>query len=165
MPGRFNYTPTAGTILTAGQDQVISALFAPSDTADYTTITASTTINVIAATPPPVPPQVLTIAPVSSKQGLTGFTVNYNEPLGASSASNSVLYRIFAAVTKIVKKHKQRLFTRPLAIRSVSPSSSGNMVTINLAKRFKGTVQVTVQGTITATNGASSNVNTSTIVK
>jgi hypothetical protein len=72
---------------------------------------------------------------------------------------------VFATVTKIVKKHKQTLFTKVLPIRGVSPSSSGNTVTINLSKPFRGMVKVTGQGTITAANGASSSVNTSMNVK
>ena len=110
------------------------------------------------AAPTPTLPQVLAIAGASSKKGLTSFTVRYNEPLSSSSASGSGLYQVFAAVTKIVKKHKETLVTKALAIRSVSPSSGSSTVTINLAKPFKGTVQVMVQGNITAANGASNSV-------
>jgi hypothetical protein len=84
--------------------------------------------------------------------------VSYNEPLSSSSAGNSALYHILAAVTRIVKKHKETLFTKPLAIRGVSPNSSSNAVTISLAKPYKGAVQVGVQGTVTAANGASKSV-------
>ena len=101
---------------------------------------------------------MLAIAGVSSKKGLTSFTVSYNEPLSSSSASNSGLYQVFAAVTKIVKKHEETRFTKALAIRSVSPNSTSSTVTINLAKPFKGRVQVMVQGNITAGNGASNSV-------
>jgi Repeat of unknown function (DUF5650) len=108
--------------------------------------------------PTPTLPQVLAIGGVSSKKGLTSFTVSYNEPLSSSSASSSGLYQVFAAVTKIVKKHKEALFTKALAIRSVSLGSTGSTVTINLAKPFKGRVEVMVQGNITAGNGASNSV-------
>ena len=114
--------------------------------------------NVPTPTPTPTLPQVLAIAGVSSKKGLTSFTVSYNEPLSSSSASSSGLYQVFAAVTKIVKKHKETLFTKALAIRSVSPNSTSSTVTIKLAKPFKGRVQVMVQGNITAGNGASNSV-------
>jgi hypothetical protein len=111
-----------------------------------------------AAAPTLTPPQVLAIAGVSSKKGLTSFTVSYNEPLSSRSASSSGLYQVFAAVTKIVEKHKETLFTKALAIRSVSPNSSSSTVTINLDKPFKGPVQVMVQGNITAANRASNRV-------
>ena len=62
-------------------------------------------------------------------------------------------------MTKTVKKHKARLFNKELAIRSVSPNSTGSKVTIKLAKPFKGRVEVMVQGNITAgSNGASNSV-------
>ena len=110
-------------------------------------------------TPTPTLPQVLAIAGVSSKKGLTSFTVSYNEPLSSSSASSSGLYQVFAAVKKIVKKHhSETLFTKALAIRSVSLNSTSSTVTINLAKPFKGRVEVMVQGNITAGNGASNSV-------
>ncbi len=59
-------------------------------------------------------------------------------------------------MTKVVKRHKQTVFTKPVAIRSISVN--GSTATLNLAKPFKGTVQVTVQGTVTAANGASNGV-------
>ena len=51
MPSRpsrkFNYTPIAGTVLSVGQGQVLSVTFNPTDTADYTSVTATATINVV----------------------------------------------------------------------------------------------------------------------
>jgi hypothetical protein len=45
VPGAFTYTPDAGTVLAEGT-QTLSVLFTPTDTADYTTQTATTTITV-----------------------------------------------------------------------------------------------------------------------
>lgn len=45
VPGSFVYSPAAGTVLTAGT-QPLSVTFTPTDTTDYTTATASTTIVV-----------------------------------------------------------------------------------------------------------------------
>ena len=39
------------------------------------------------------------------------------------------------------------------------PDASNTTVAISLAKSFKGRIQVTVQGNVTAANGASSNIN------
>lgn len=165
VPGNFDYAPAMGIVLPSGQGQVLSVTFVPTDSVDYDPVAASTTINVNVATEQPTPPQVTAIAPVSSGKGLTSFTVSYNEPLTAGSASNAVLYRVFAAVTKFVKKHKETLYTKSLAIRGVSPNSSGNAVTISLAKPYRGKVQVTVQGTVTASNGASSSVDFPMVVQ
>ena len=41
VPGTFVYTPAAGTVLDAGVGQTLSVTFTPTDTANYTTATAS----------------------------------------------------------------------------------------------------------------------------
>jgi hypothetical protein len=51
IPGTLTYTPAAGTILGAGMDQTLSTTFTPIDTNDYSTVTATATINVLPATP------------------------------------------------------------------------------------------------------------------
>jgi acid phosphatase len=48
--GAFAYTPPAGTVLDAGP-QTLSATFTPTNTADYTTATATVTLTVNRATP------------------------------------------------------------------------------------------------------------------
>ncbi|MGB6830352.1 MAG: FG-GAP-like repeat-containing protein [Terracidiphilus sp.] len=50
VPGTFEYSPAAGTLLTAGK-QTLSATFTPTDAVDYTTATAGVTIQVNQATP------------------------------------------------------------------------------------------------------------------
>jgi hypothetical protein len=50
VPGTFAYTPAAGTVLSAGS-QTLNTVFTPTDTADYTTATAATTITVNKAIP------------------------------------------------------------------------------------------------------------------
>ena len=49
-PGTFTYTPASGTTLTAGPHQ-LSVSFAPTDTTDYVTTTATVSITVNKATP------------------------------------------------------------------------------------------------------------------
>ena len=51
VTGTFTYSPAAGTVLGAGNDQTLSVSFAPSDTTDYTSASASVMINVLRATP------------------------------------------------------------------------------------------------------------------
>ena len=50
VPGVFVYTPVAGTVLGAGP-QSLSVTLTPTDTTDYTTATANTTLTVNKATP------------------------------------------------------------------------------------------------------------------
>ena len=52
VPGTFAYTPAAGTVLNAGTN-TLSVTFTPTDTADYTTATASVSLLVNAVQPPP----------------------------------------------------------------------------------------------------------------
>ena len=47
VPGTFTYSPAAGTVLGAGNNQTLSVAFTPTDTTDYTTASATTTINVV----------------------------------------------------------------------------------------------------------------------
>jgi hypothetical protein len=49
VPGTFTYTPAEGTVLHAGAAQTLSATFTPTDTVDYTTVTATAQINVAQA--------------------------------------------------------------------------------------------------------------------
>jgi hypothetical protein len=51
VPGTFTYTPAAGTVLKVGQGQTLSVTFTPTDSKDFATTTATTTINVTPATP------------------------------------------------------------------------------------------------------------------
>jgi phage tail protein X len=46
VPGTFVYSPAAGTLLSAGNDQTLSVTFTPADTNFYNTASGSTTISV-----------------------------------------------------------------------------------------------------------------------
>jgi hypothetical protein len=50
IPGTFSYTPALGQVLSLGSD-TLSVTFTPTDSVDYTTATAQTTISVIQALP------------------------------------------------------------------------------------------------------------------
>jgi uncharacterized repeat protein (TIGR01451 family) len=47
VAGTFVYTPAAGTLLGAGEGQVLSVAFTPADSADYNSASARATINVL----------------------------------------------------------------------------------------------------------------------
>ena len=49
IAGAFVYNPPAGTVLQVGNGQTLSVTFTPTDTVDYSTANASTTISVDAA--------------------------------------------------------------------------------------------------------------------
>jgi len=50
IPGSFVYSPLAGTVLPVGNGQTLSVVFIPTDTTDYNTASATTTINVLPGT-------------------------------------------------------------------------------------------------------------------
>src|SRR5262249_46201195 len=51
VPGTFAYSPQAGTILNAGNNQTLQVVFTPTDTIHYNNANASVSINVVQATP------------------------------------------------------------------------------------------------------------------
>jgi uncharacterized delta-60 repeat protein len=51
VPGTFAYSQAVGTVLHAGSNQTLSAIFTPTDTTDYIALTANASINVEQATP------------------------------------------------------------------------------------------------------------------
>lgn len=51
VAGTFAYTPSAGTVPGAGNNQTLSVTFTPTDAVNHSTATATVTINVLAATP------------------------------------------------------------------------------------------------------------------
>ena len=71
VAGTFAYTPVAGTVLAAGAGQTLSATFTPTDTANYTSATASVAITVTKATPAitwPAPASIVYGTTLSSTQ-------------------------------------------------------------------------------------------------
>src|SRR4029077_20557007 len=51
VAGTFVYTPASGTVLNAGNNQTLSVTFTPTNTAEYDTVTATVSINVLKANP------------------------------------------------------------------------------------------------------------------
>ena len=175
VPGTYTYTPAAGTVLALSRGQgrrpCIRDDFTcrPTPT-NYTALPRPQRPSRISCSGGPglAPPPPHGLCPKSIRYGprrsLTALTVDYNEPLNSGSAGASGLYQVLGAVIKIVKKHKMPVFSKPLAIRSVIVNGNGDTVTVNLSKPYKGAVQVSVQGAITATNSSSSNLRFTEIV-
>jgi hypothetical protein len=72
-PGAFVYTPASSTLLNAGNGQLLSTAFTPTDTINYNGATATTSINVAKATP------VITWAtpaPIPAGTALSGTQLN-----------------------------------------------------------------------------------------
>jgi sugar lactone lactonase YvrE len=88
VPGTFSFTPGIETVLSAGT-QSLSATFTPTDAADYTTATITTTLTVNKATPVitwPTPAPITYGTTVSAVQedataNIAG-TFTYSQPIG-----------------------------------------------------------------------------------
>ena len=92
---------------------------------------------------------------------MTAITVAFDEALNSGSAGNLELYSVFLSV----EKHRKAVYSKPLRIKDVSYNGSARTVTINLAKPYKGVVEVTVHSGIVAADGQSSDEDFSAIVK
>jgi hypothetical protein len=71
VPGTFAYNPAAGTVLNAGNSQVLAVTFTPTDTTNYTSATTNVIINVAKAAPVitwAAPASILYGTPLSGSQ-------------------------------------------------------------------------------------------------
>jgi Bacterial Ig-like domain (group 2)/Chitobiase/beta-hexosaminidase C-terminal domain len=84
VPGSFMYNPAVGAVLAAGTQQ-LTAVFSPTDTTDYSSVTAHTSLVVGSATPTPTPTPNPP-APV----GCGGPTINLNSGMSQSTLQSSI---------------------------------------------------------------------------
>ena len=100
VPGTLTYTPAAGTVLNAGAGQTLQVNFVPTDSVNYTTASATTTITVnkadqtvtltpLASTVPPGTPVAYTAAGSSTGAYVWGGTAGASGS-GASQTVNPV---------------------------------------------------------------------------
>jgi hypothetical protein len=88
IPGTFVYSPPAGTVLQAGANQTLSVTFTPTDTTDYATANASTTITVNPATATPANLVVTRVLTRSGGEVVVQLTISNT---GQTAAANVVL--------------------------------------------------------------------------
>jgi len=95
VPGTFVYTPAAGTILDAGVAHVLQTLFTPADPLDYTTSSATVSINVLKA-----PQSIAWPAPAAIAYGtpLSGAQLNAIVTVPGPSPSGTLAYSPAAGV-------------------------------------------------------------------
>jgi hypothetical protein len=138
-------TPGKYTIIVIARDSVNAA-----------TATATFVVNVLAA-----PPHLTGIAGVIRKRrALRSISLGFDEPLDAASVHDLGLYSVFG----LVKKHHKTSYSKLVRIKSVSFDGKSHL-TINLARPHAGAVQVTVHAGLKATNGASTQSDSMTVVK
>ena len=140
---------------------------APTPTSSPTPTATSSPMPAPTLTPPlTVPkltaPKVIGIASVSrTKRGLTAITISFDEALDPTSVGNLALY----SVRRGLKKHRTTVYSKVLTITSVTYNGAADTAMIDLAKPYKGVVQVMVHSGIVATNGQSSAEEFSAIIR
>jgi hypothetical protein len=142
LAGTFTYAPSTGMSLPAGNGQVLSVNFAPTDGIDFKAVNDSVTIDVHPQSAPP--PQVILIGeqPIFvhklKKNGkpaavatLTGFRLQFNLALDAAGAANPANFEIDVAKMKKVKKKIEKVF-QSFAGFTVTNNPETESVTIKL---------------------------------
>jgi hypothetical protein len=90
IAGTFVYSPAVGAVLNA-RSQTLAVTFTPTDTADYTVATATTSITISAAVP------VLTFAPIAAQTyGAAPFGVS-----ASSTSSGAITYAVVSGPATI----------------------------------------------------------------
>jgi hypothetical protein len=93
---------------------------------------------------------------VSQSREGTSYSIAFDQPLSADSVSNVGLYRVLEGVTKVLKRHKETVYTKILKIKSVAYNPAANTVTIVLSKRYKGRGQVMIAPGLVGADGTTS---------
>jgi hypothetical protein len=133
VPGTFVYTPAAGTVLNAGNDQTLSTQFNPADAVNYNQVLREVSINVLKAQ------ATITLADLNqnytgtpksatatiSPGGLTGLSVTYDG--SATAPTNAGSYAVVASLTN--DNYSADDATGTLVINKVAPTVTANPVT------------------------------------
>jgi len=94
VPGAFVYTPGSGVVLPVGNGQMLSVAFTPADAIDYTTVGASTTINVN----PPAAPAVSVVTALTRSNGSIVVQLTVANK-GGTAAANVTLASVKVGTT------------------------------------------------------------------
>jgi hypothetical protein len=101
LPGSFTYTPPAGTTVNGGS-QTLSVLFTPNDLVDYTTATASVTLNVDAVTLTGLSTTTATLGDLAKTITLTGTGFRSDATARANGAVIPTTFVSSTGLTAIV---------------------------------------------------------------
>ena len=127
VPGSFTYSPTAGTVLAVGTQQ-LTAMFSPTDTADYTSATAHTTLVVSASTG--IAPTITWNTPAAISYGTALSSTQLN---ATANVPGTFVYT--PAAGTVLKAGTQKLsatFT-PTDTKTYSTAAASVQLTVNQA--------------------------------
>ncbi|WP_165226789.1 Ig-like domain repeat protein [Aquisphaera insulae] len=145
IAGTWAYTPAAGTVLAAGDGQVLTARFVPDDTVDFASVTTTVSINVLPRSIPlttaitaelPVYHRKVKNGKPVGRAVLAGFSLTFDEPLIASAATNLGNFELDAVATVTVKRKATHVLRKVTGL-TVSYSPATETVTLTLAGAAK----------------------------
>jgi hypothetical protein len=147
IPGTFVYNPPAGTVLQAGANQTLSVTFTPTDTNDYTTANASTTITVNPAATTPANLVVTKVLSRTSTNVVVQLTISNTGQTAATSVTLTS-----------VKVGADTATPLPLAIGTIAAGASAQaIVSVPASVGASGAASsLTLTGTYNAGNFSSS---------
>ncbi len=151
VAGSFTYSPMAGTVLGVGQ-QTLNATFTPADTTDYTTSTATVTLNVIPAIP------VIALSP-SANPVFATYAVSFTASLPSYASTQTGTMTFYDGETAIgaatISEGSATITTTALAAgeHAITAAYSGDS---NYGSGTSGTLTENIQDfTLTFADGAS----------
>jgi hypothetical protein len=160
IAGVFTYSPAAGTVLAAGDDQILTVAFEPTDAADFAPVSASVSINV---DPAQTKQAVLIVGeqpvfhrktnskgkPVG-KPVLTGFSLTFDTALDPSIAVVPANFEVDTVTVERVKNKNESVLHR-ITKFVVSYDAADRTATIRLAGKqtFPNGGQITVLDSVT----------------
>jgi hypothetical protein len=166
VPGAFNYTPGAGTVLSSGPHQ-LSVTFTPADSAHYAPVTASVLLQVNQATPVinwPTPSPItqgtaLSLAQLNATANVPG-TFLYTPPSGTVLAAgpqqlgvqftptDAINYKVVLAVVTLQVNPASNFSIKPLPPAETVPRGNlaGFILELDSINGFKGNVTLSCSG-------------------
>jgi hypothetical protein len=146
VAGTFVYSPAAGAILNAGS-QTLSVTFTPMDTADYATVTATTSITLSATVP------ALAFAPIATQvAGAAPFAV------GATSASSGAVTYVVVSGPATIVGDLVTLTGVGTVVLSADQAASGNYAPATANTSFTAGLPFTLSSTGAGTGTTSATV-------
>ena len=129
VPGTFAYNPTAGTVLQAGT-QTLTAMFTPTDSKDYSSTTASTTITVTSATPVITWPQPASVtAGIALSSAQLNATANVPGTFAYNPAAGTVLHAGAQTLTVNFTPNDSKDYSSATASTTITITSATPVIT------------------------------------
>ena len=120
----------------------------------------SPALNITVEPTHPTEPRVTGVSAVSSRRGLTTIVIAFDQALDPSSASDPGRYAALGAVTR----RRRTTYARPVRLGVVSYTAGARMVTVRLARPYRGAVQVTVRAGLLGAAGVATSTEYITVL-